>query len=344
VPGTALAPVGPMSADRGMWRRVGTPEKGFTYIRSGGKPLKREGSLERIRKLAIPPGWRDVRIAPSAAAKVQAVGYDAAGRKQYIYSPVYVEKRKRRKFDRLLTLARALPRLRAVTNEHLKREGPTRERVLATIVRLMSRAYFRVGSERYAVANKTYGIATLRKEHLEIRGNDLIFRYAGKKKLHQRKVVADTPLVEVIREILELPGYRLFRYLDGEGVVHDVTARDVNQYVKEILGERFTSKDIRTWGGTVRAATILADIGPAPTAREAERNVVLTCKLVATELGNTPAVCRSAYIHPVVLEAYVRGKTIEPVMRKAPRTVEAESPVSYYPEEAALLRSLERWT
>jgi DNA topoisomerase I len=327
-----------------MWRRVGSPEKGFRYLRSGGKPLKRDSSLERIRKLAIPPAWQEVRIAPTAHEKVQAVGYDAAGRKQYIYNREHVQKRNRRKYDRLLSFARALPQLRAKTNEHLKRSGPTRERVLATIVRLMSRAYFRVGSERYTVTNKTYGIATLRKDHLEIRGNDLIFRYAGKRKLHQRKVIADTPLVEVLREILELPGERLFRYVDDAGVVRDVTARDVNQYIKEIVGERFTSKDIRTWGGTVRAATILADIGAAQSVREAERNVVLTCKLVAAELGNTPAVCRSAYIHPAVLDGYVRGETIEPVMRKTPRAVEAESPVAYYAEEAALLRSLERWT
>lgn len=333
-----------MSENALAWRREEVGKGKFTYLRADGKPLRQKAALERIRKLAIPPGWRDVRIAASPKAKVQAVGFDAAGRKQYIYHPDFTARRGRKKFRKLLDLARVLPTLREVTNRHLAGKGLGRERVLATVVRLMSRAFFRVGSERYAVANKTYGITTLRKRHLEIRGNDLIFTYQGKHSLHQRKVVADTPLVEVIRDILELPGDRLFRYVDEDGEVHDVTARDVNEYLKEILGERYTSKDIRTWGGTVRAATILADLGPAASEREAEKNIVLTCKLVASELGNTPAVCRSSYIHPLVLEKYRQGKTIEPVMRKAPRPVEAKAPVQFYPEEAALMRSLEGWS
>lgn len=326
-----------------MWRRMGSPEKGFRYLRVDGKPLKSKAGLDRIRSLAIPPGWTNVRISPSPSAKVQATGIDAAGRKQYIYHPDFVARGQRRKYRKLLAFARSLPQLRAVTNEHLKQEGLGRERVLATVVRLMSRAFFRIGSERYAITNKTFGIATLRKKHLKIEGNDLIFRYPGKRAIDQRRVVADTPLVEILKELLELPGERLFRYRDEEGKVRDVTAEEVNTYLKEILGERYTSKDIRTWGGTVRAATILADIGPAKTEREAEKNVVLTCKLVSTELGNTPAVCRSAYIHPAVLEKYLAGETIEPVMRKTPRPVEAEAPVTYYAEEAALMRFLERW-
>jgi DNA topoisomerase I len=333
-----------MSDNRSVWRRAGSKEKGFTYLRVDGKPLKSVGALARIRKLAIPPAWTDVEISPDASAKVQAVDYDAAGRKQYIYHQEFVATQDRRKFRKLLDFAHELPRLREVTNTHLKGEGLGRERVLATVVRLMSRAFFRVGSERYAVSNKTYGITTLQKQHLEIQGTDLVFRYTGKHSLHQRKVVADTPLVQVLREILELPGRRLFRYEDEEGRAQDVTSRDVNEYIKEILGERYTSKDIRTWGGTVRAATILSDLGPSPARKEAEKNVALTCKLVASELGNTPAVCRSAYIHPVVLEQYLDGETIEPVMRKAPRPVRAEEPVRYYEEEAALMRFLEHWT
>jgi len=330
------------SDDPRPWRRV-ERKTGVTYLRADGKPLKSKSALERIGSLAIPPGWRDVRIASTSSAKVQAVGYDAAGRKQYIYHPDFVARRGRQKFGKLQEFARALPRLREVTNAHLKQGGLGRDRVLATVVRLMSRAFFRVGSERYAVNNKTYGITTLQKRHLEIQGTDLIFRYKGKHSLHQRKVVADTPLVEVLEEILTLPGRRLFRYVGDDGEVRNVTARDVNDYLKEVLGEPYTSKDIRTWGGTVRAATILADLGPAKTKREAEKNVVLTCKLVASELGNTPTVCRSAYIHPAVLERYLSGSTIEPVMRKQARPVEAEVP-HFYPEEAALMRSLEEWS
>jgi DNA topoisomerase I len=327
-------------SEPGMWRRVGSPAAGFRYLRADGKPLRSKPALERIRALAIPPAWTDVRIAPRATDKVQAVGYDVAGRKQYRYNPRYVEVRSRGKYRRVMRFAKLLPRLRSVTNEHLRQEGLGRERVLATVVRLMTRAFFRVGSERYAVENRTFGIATLQKRHLQIEGNDLVFRYAGKRRIDQRRVVADTPLVEIIHELLELPGRRLFRYVDENGKPQNVTSRDVNRYIREILGERYTSKDIRTWGGTLRAATILADLGPAETPREAEKNVVLACKLVATELGNTPAVCRSAYIHPGVLESYHSGRTIAPVMRKQARPVAAQAPVEYYPEEAALLRLL----
>lgn len=325
---------------RAKWRRVGSPGAGFRYLRADGRPVRSQAELKRIAALAIPPAWTGVEISPSAAAKVQATGYDAAGRKQYRYHPGFVQKGAKRKYRRVEAFARVLPRLRAATDAHLRKRGLGREKVLATIVRLMTRAYFRVGSERYAVQNKTFGITTLRKSHLRIVGNDLFFSYKGKSGVQQRRVVADTPLVAILRRLHELPGKRLFRYEGADGKLHDVTARDVNEYLREILGERFTSKDIRTWGGTVRAAVILADLGPAATRREAERNVVLACKLVSTELGNTPTVCRSAYIHPTVLEGYLTGKTIAPHMRQESRPVEADSPVTYYPEEAALLRFL----
>lgn len=329
------------SKRKSMWRREGDAKRGFRYVGGNGRELTSEATLDRIRSLAIPPAWRDVEIAPDADAKVQAVGYDDAGRRQYIYHAAYVKRRARRKYGKLVAFARQLPRLREVTNEHLRQEGLGRERVLATVVRLMVRAFFRVGSERYAVRNKTFGIATLEKKHLTVEGNDLMFRYVGKSGIDQRRVVADSPLVEIIRELLELPGSRLFRYVTDAGEVRDVRARDVNDYLKEVLGERYTSKDIRTWGGTVRAATILADLGPAETKKEAEKNIVLVCKLVSTELGNTPSVCRTAYIHPLVLDRYLKGQTIAGVMRSEPRPVELEAPVSYYAEEAALMRFLE---
>jgi DNA topoisomerase-1 len=324
------------------WRRTGDPENGFAYLRGDGRPLRSEPALQRIRALAIPPAWTDVHIAAGDGAKVQAWGIDAAGRKQYRYHPDAVAKGARRKYRRLLQYARDLPRLREATERHLKQPGVGREKVLALIVRLMQRGFFRIGSEKYAVRNKTFGIATLRRSHLRISGNDLLFRYVGKKSIDNRKVVADTPLVEVIREVMRLPGARLFKYVDEDGKVRPVTATDVNRYLKEVLGERYTSKDIRTWGGTVRAATILADLGPAKSEREAKKNVVLACKLVSTELGNTPAVCRSAYIHPAVFDRYVQGKTIAPLMREAPRPDDA-NPGRYYPEEAALMRFLEKW-
>lgn len=323
------------------WRRVGTPEAGFEYLRGDGKPLRSPPALARIRTLAIPPAWTDVHVSPDPAAKVQAYGFDAAGRKQYRYHPDEVAKGARKKYRKLLAYAQALPKLREVTEAHLAQEGVGRERVLALVVRLIMRGFFRIGSEEYAVTNKTFGIATLQKKHLKIQGNSLVFTYVGKKSIDQRMVVADTPLVEVIREIVALPGRRLFQFVDEDGAVRPVTAADVNGYIKQILGTRYTSKDIRTWGGTVRMATILADLGPPASEREAKKNLVLACKLVSSELGNTPSVCRSAYVHPAVMERYGEGKTIAPLMREAPR--EDELPGRYYPEEAALMRFLKRW-
>lgn len=324
------------------WKRRGEPESGFAYLRADGKPLRAPAALERIRKLAIPPAWTDVHIAAEPGAKVQAWGFDVAGRKQYRYHADAVAKGARRKYRRVLQYAHDLPRLREATEQHLKQPGVGRERVLALIVRLMQRGFFRVGSEKYAVQNKTFGIATLRKKNLRVDGTDLHFRYVGKKSIDNRRVVADTPLVEVIVEVMKLPGPRLFKYVDEEGKVRPVTAEDVNRYLREIVGERYTSKDIRTWGGTVRAATILADLGPAKSESEAKKNVVLVCKLVSSELGNTPSVCRSAYIHPAVFERYMQGRTIAPLMREAPRP-DDETPGRFYPEEAALMRFLEKW-
>ena len=324
------------------WRRVGTPEEGFSYLKGDGKPLKSKPALARIQKMAIPPAWVDVEISPDPESKVQVTGIDKAGRKQYRYSEEFTAKRSKRKYRKLVDLAHCIPRLREVTAEHLGREGVGRERVIATIVRLMMRGAFRVGSERYATENKTFGLATLRKSHVKIDGTNLVFRYRGKKSIHQRQVVADTPLVEVMREIMELPGPRLFKYRGEDGKTHPVTAHDVNDYIKEIAGKRFTSKDLRTWGGTVRAATVLAELGPPKNATEAKKNTLLACKLVSADLGNTPAVCRTSYIHPAVFERYERGQTIAPLMRNEERPGEASSPGRFYAEEAALMRFLER--
>ncbi len=317
--------------------------KRVRYVGVDGKSLKGEATLKRIELLRIPPAWTDVHIAPDAERKVQAFGFDAAGRKQYIYSSKHVAKRDTRKWSKLKRVSAALPLVRDKTNEHLKRSDLDREKVHATVVRLICRAYFRAGSERYAVENKTFGITTLRKKHVEIRGNNLIFNYIGKRSIDQRQFVADTPLVEIIEELLALPGDRLFQYLDENDDVKPVTAASVNRYLKEIVGDRITSKDLRTFGGTVRAATILADIGPASTKTEIKRNLALACKLVSMDLGNTPTICKKAYIHPAVLDEYARaGRTVSN-MRRSKRRVNAVEPIEYYPEEAALIRFLERY-
>jgi DNA topoisomerase-1 len=336
----------------GWWLRAGTPKRGFRYVGLNGRPLSAPGFIERIGSLVIPPAWTEVHISPDPERKIQAWGYDQAGRKQYIYSRGHVEAQDRRKWRRVQLVAQALPRLRDATNQHLKRSELDREKVLATVVRLMCRAYFRAGNERYAVTNRTFGICTLNKRHVRIDRLNLVFSYSGKRKIDQRHVVAATPLVEIIEDLMGLPGKRLFQYRvaaeNGNGrrrPLKPVTAGAVNRYLWEILGERYTSKDLRTFGGTVRAATILADIGPTRSPKESKHNVNLAIKLVAHELGNTPSICRKAYIHPAVLEQYERaGRTIETVKpRRRAALVEAVEPLGYYPEELALMRFLERY-
>lgn len=323
------------------WTRAGTPRRP-RYLKSDGRPLTSKAAFARIAALRIPPAWTDVHIAPDPQRKLQAFGHDAAGRKQYIYSPAHVQSRDRGKWRKLLRVSAALPRIREVTNQHLRRRRLGRDKVHATVVRLICRAYCRAGSERYAVKHRTFGISTLRKRHVEIRGNNLIFRYQGKRGKEQRQFVADTPLVEIIEQIMKLPGDRLFQYLDGN-VVRPVTAQSVNKYLQEIAGSKLTSKDLRTFGGTVRAATILADLGPARSDTEGKRNVALACKLVALDLGNTAAIARKAYIHPAVLAEYQRAGRTTGNLRRHARKMNAVEPIEYYPEESALIRFLERY-
>jgi DNA topoisomerase I len=328
------------------WRRVGSPEEGFRYVGAGGRELSGAATLERMRALVIPPAWTSVHISPDPQRKIQVWGRDQAGRKQYRYSAGHEAARDRRKWRRVLRVARLMPQLRAATNEHLQLPDLDRRKVMATVVRLICRAYFRAGSERYAVANRTHGICTLTKRHVRVAGNNIFFQYAGKRRKHHRQVVAETPLVEIVLELQRQRGARLFKYRSG-GRYRLVTAQGVNRYLREILGERCTSKDLRTFGGTVRAATILADIGPAASSAEAKRNVVLACKLVASELGNTPAIARKAYIHPAVLEQYeAAGRTVDTAAAGrvvAGAAVVTEEPVGWYPEEEALMRFLEQY-
>ncbi|MEO5509872.1 MAG: DNA topoisomerase IB [Longimicrobiales bacterium] len=339
----------PVKNEDTWWRRTGKAPR-FKYIGLNGRPLRSPAAIERIRSLVLPPAWTDVHIAPVPDRKVQAWGYDQAGRKQARYSVQHVTRQDMRKWKRVLRVARALPELRKRTNRDLRRRQLDHEKVLATVVRLICRAYFRAGSERYAVENRTFGICTLGKKHVKIHGRNLVFEYVGKRSKQQRQFVADTPLVHIIERLLELPGKRLFQYVDGNPRrPRQVSADQVNDYLYDVLGEPFTSKDLRTFGGTVRAATILADIGPAKNPTDAKRNVALVCKLVATDLGNTPAICRKAYIHPAVLREYeLRGRTIDTVRprRSKPNdssAVVAEEPVGYYPEELALMNFLERY-
>ena len=291
-------------------RRLGSKEKGFFYRYPEGEMVREERVLTRIENLKVPPAWRDAWIARAPSAKVQAVGYDSAGRLQYLYSPKYREKKEREKFDRILRFADTLPTMRRVTSEHLRCENLDREKVLAAMTRLINAAYFRVGDERYARKNKTYGIATLRRKHLTIDGDDMIFEYRGKWGQIQHKYVADAQLRKIVEMCAALPGYEIFKYYDEAGKLRDVKARDLNVYVKEVMGEEFSPKDFRTWAGTLIAALKLAELGASEDKKMAKKNVLQAIDAVAERLGHTRDIARSSYVSPRLIDHYLEGSVV----------------------------------
>ena len=309
----------------------------FRYRRSDGRLVRDARTLERIRKLAIPPGWRDVHISPSSRASVQAWGLDAKSRKQYRYHERAVERGQLRKYYRVRELAKTLPELRRRIRRDAAVREPTKRAVAAAVLQLVSESFFRIGSERYAEENGTFGIATLRKRHAEIADGHAIFTYVGKRSIRQRQVVVNRALARLVARHLRSPGTRLFRYRDGTRW-RNLTARDVNAYLRERLGVPFSAKDFRTWGGTLRAATVLAELEPPGSETEGKRNVATAMRLVAAELGNTPAICRKSYVHPIVLARYLdEGETI-----RLPERYRANaSAYAHSPEERALIRFLD---
>jgi DNA topoisomerase-1 len=322
-------------------QRKGTKRSGFRYVGAGGRPVA-AAVRERIEALRVPPAWTDVHVAASPSAAVQAWGYDAKGRKQYRYHDRAAERGQLRKYYRVRQMARDLPAIRAAVARDLRGRTLTKRRVAAGVVRLIGEAFFRVGSERYAVENRTFGITTLRKRHAKVVGDRVVFDYVGKESVRQRQTVCDPQLVAFVRELLATPGPRLFRYQDG-GAWVDLTARDVNEYLQDVVGVPYSAKDFRTWGGTLRLATILADLGPGASERESRKNVVTAIRLVAAELGNTPTVCRQAYVHPMVIARYLdEGQTIAPFLTRA-AVRRAATRGAQAPEERALIGFLDRY-
>ncbi len=292
-------------------RRLGNKENGFFYRYPGTDEVVREERvLARIEDLKVPPAWEDARIARNPSAKVQAIGYDSAGRLQYRYHEKYRERKEREKFERVMDFADRLPEMRRITSNHLRRKHLDREKVLACMTRMMNAAYFRVGDERYAKNNNTYGIATLRRKHLKIEGDTVVFEYTGKWGQEQRKAVTDPRLRRVVEECRDLPGYEVFKYLDDSGGVRDVKSRDLNAYVKEVVGQQFTAKDFRTWAGTLIAASTLAGLGVSVDAKAAQKNVLAAVDEVASRLGNTRDIARASYISPRVIDHYMEGSVV----------------------------------
>ncbi|MDT7807156.1 MAG: hypothetical protein QOJ70_969 [Acidobacteriota bacterium] len=322
------------------WLRCGSKSRGFHYETRAGRRIEDEAALERIKSLVIPPAWREVRISPSPRSALQAIGVDNAGRVQRIYHPSFTARRAARKYEKIERFGEALPRLRRKTNEDIAREGLGKERVLAVVVRLINDLYFRVGSEESVRRYRTYGVTTLRNRHLEIEpGGRLIFKFTGKHHIKHRRLLVDEELAALIRDIKLIGGAKLFEYIGEDGRVHAVKPRDVNDYIKAAAGPEFSAKDFRTWGGTLLAAIELAEIGCCDNDRQAKRNLTAAVKRVAERLGNTPTVCRGCYIHPTVLEAYTRGKSIEEFRPRRARLIHRQQP-EYTVEELALLKLL----
>jgi DNA topoisomerase-1 len=327
-------------ARRRWWRRLGSKHRGFSYEEAAGRPITNEFELERIRALVIPPAWKHVRVSPSVRGRVQAVGVDTSGRVQYIYHPQFAARQQKKKFEKIERFGEYLPALRRRTNEDINLEGFPRERVLAVVVRLINELYFRVGSEHSVRRYRTYGITTLRNRHLEIKeGGHLSFNFVGKHHVRHRVIHVDEELAMLITDIKKIGGARLFEYYDAEGKVRAVRPRDVNDYIKAATAPEFSAKDFRTWGGTLLAAIELAEIGKAEDEKQARSNVVRAVERVAERLGNTPTVCRGCYIHPKVLDSYLRGVTLEAFRRKVERSIHRIEP-EYQPEEMALLKML----
>ncbi len=336
---------GDEKAPRRGWTRKG--RKGaFRYVDNAGRQIRDEAKVERVQRLAIPPAWKDVWISPSATAKLQATGYDAAGRKQYLYHPAFRAAQEQAKYDKLIRFAEKLPDLRQTMAEHLERDGLDRERISAVALRLINVGWFRVGSEQYARESRTYGITTLSKRHVAVRGNRVRVTFRGKHGIQVNSTIVDEELATAIGELLALPkGSRVFRY-EWEGDLYSLTSKRLNDYVKLYLGPEFSAKDFRTWGGTLLAAIALAERaerhGFPETPADEKRSLAAVMRRVARELGNTPAVTRASYVSPAVVDQYLEGRTIENFRPRHLRVVGARE-IGLDAEEQALLSLLRSW-
>ena len=312
---------------------------GFRYVDPGGTTISDARERKRVKRLAIPPAWTDVWVAADPRAHLQATGRDAKGRKQYRYHERFREVRDDAKYERMIDFARALPKIRARVDADLGTTGLSKEKVLATIVRLLETTLIRVGNEEYAKDNDSFGLTTLREKHVQVDGSRMRFRFRGKSGKDHDVDTRDRRVARVIKALQELPGQELFTYVDEQGEVRRLDSDDVNAYLREIAGEDFTAKDFRTWAGTVLAAQSLAAIEPVANIRHARKNVSAAVTRVASRLGNTPAVCRKCYIHPAILESYIDGE----LARTLGKHIAREPAEDDLPrDEARVLRFLER--
>jgi len=293
-------------------KRVG---KGFTYLDSDGRTIRDQETIRRIKRLAIPPAWTDVWICPNRRGHLQSTGRDGRGRKQYRYHHRWREVRDAVKYDRMLAFAEALPKIREHTDRDLERPDLPREKVLATIVRLLEDTRIRIGNDEYRKENGSYGLTTLRNRHVNVIGAEVRFTFRGKSGKQHTVELHDRRMARSIKRFLEIPGQELFKYVDGDGEVKAIDSADVNEYLQQISGEDFTAKDFRTWAGTILAARFLRETAGATSARAARKQLVRAIARVADELGNTAAVAKKGYIHPAVIAAYLSGG-LRPIREK----------------------------
>jgi len=319
-------------------RRCG---KGFRYIDPEGKTVRDKETLARIRSLVIPPAWTGVWICPNPKGHLQVTGRDARGRKQSRYHPRWREVRDETKYERMMIFGAALPSIRERVEHDLSLPGLPREKVLATIVRLMELTLIRVGNEEYARHNKSYGLTTMRDKHVEIDGATVTFKFQGKSGVKHTVDITDRRIARIVQRCEEIPGYELFQYVEKDGTHRSVDSADVNDYLREISNQEFTAKDFRTWAGTVLVCMTLREFESFASETEAKRNIVQAIKRVAARLGNTPSVCRKCYVHPAVLDFYMNGTMLE-VVKWPARQEDADSAETLRQEEEALLRLLQR--
>ena len=322
----------------------------FRYTGPDGSPVKDAETLARIKSLVIPPAWTDVWICKEANGHLQATGRDARGRKQSRYHPKWRAIRDENKYERMTHFAEALPGIRARVHHDLGLHGMPRNKVLATIVSLMEVTHIRVGNTEYARENHSYGLTTMQNEHVEVHGSEVTFNFQGKSRVHHTIHLHDRRLARIIRQCEEIPGHELFQYLDHEGNQHVIDSQAVNDYLREITGQHFTAKDFRTWHGTVMAARMLHEFEPFRNATEAKKNIVAAIKQVASELGNTPSVCRKCYVHPAVLDSYMGGMSKErakeeldeQIAEHSEAATEAHEEHGLHEEELALINLLQQ--
>jgi len=342
--------VQPMSAEAAGLRYVTDGEpgirrrrkgKGFTFLDPQGKTVKDAKVIARIKKLAIPPAWSDVWICPRANGHLQATGRDARGRKQYRYHSGWRRVRDETKFARLSAFGEVLPKIRERVDQDLSLRGLPREKVLAAVVNLLETTLIRVGNPEYAKQNNSFGLTTLRNRHVDISGATLRFEFRGKSGKEHAVEIHDRRLARIVRQVRDLPGQRLFQYLDEDGERQSISSEDVNGYLRATTGEDFSAKDFRTWGGTVLALSALLEIGPCETEKEAGRAVVAAVKQVSALLGNRPAICRKFYVHPLVIESYLDGSLTQELESAFGSSPDEEDPTDLRRLEGQVLRLLQ---